>query len=261
MQVNSVSSSTSFGNSIPQKVKMIEGFASLDDKTIRTVAYTEAKKDPKVKANKILSSALWSSIPAMAGFATMAALKGAGAPRSAKVLAGLGTFASWAGTFAVFDGVGALKNTINKHSQSAKNFDNNHTVLSFAGYVAASIGALVLAGKGLKAIASKAIKTFPRVAVKMRQGLRSVAGKINNSQFITNTMTKLAKLPQPVKTGMKAVARNAHWVTALTAMTTSMAGAAKFYRTYANNYNSLKRTQAQALEILADMNKVSEDAE
>ena len=252
MQVNSVSA-TSFGNNA-QKIKLLEGFASLDDKAIKEIAYKEAYKDTGMKANRIASNAMWASVPALAGLATLTALKGAKGSRAAKVLAGLATVGSWAGTFAIMDSVGAIKGKINKHSEAARNFDSKHPFLSFVGIMGAAIGAVVLAGKGLKLGGSKllpkVIKKFPRAAVKLRRGFVNLAGKINNSKFITNTIEKASKLPKPVKSVLKYAGRNLHWAVALSAMVNSMVGNSKLNRAYAGNYVNLKNAQNEARVIL-----------
>lgn len=249
MQVNAVSnqsiaSKSSFGHRMPSRDEL-EQFAAADDKTLKHFAVQAASESVNDKKHRRISNAIWYSLPIVGGLAAVVRN-----PQVIGRIPKLKVFAKnaalWAGTFAVIDATFGAKRAIEKHSSSAREFSKEHPVLSTIGTVAASIGALILAGKG----ASKLVDKFGPDAVKILKK-HKVDKYIKENKLITSVMKQVRKLPSAIKSFAKGVIDWSPMILVFTSIAHTFSHEKAKTAEAVKNYTMLKADQGRVRELLA----------
>ncbi len=262
MQVNSVSynSVQSFGQHKPTQREYLEGFAALDDKDLRKIAYAKASNEVNDKKHRRISNAIFYSIPLAAGLAaavrTPSVLgKAANRLRGAKLVNFATTALNWAGTFAVLDLVFGGKRVLERHSESARNFAKEHPILSTIGTIGAGIGLLFAGGKGVSKLADKALS---KVRVKDLKNVIKANNKLNNSKILNSISAKLAKVPSSIKGFAKGLIEYGPVLLFVSHVTHSINHSNVRTRQTYKNYEELKDAQNQIKEVLGKADEAPE---
>ena len=248
MQVNAVSTKSmaaqSFGHRMPTRDEL-EQFASADDKTLRQFAVQAASESVNDKKHRRISNAIWYSLPIAGGLASVVRN-----PQVIGRIPKLKVFAKsaalWAGTFAVIDATFAAKRGLDKHSETAREFTKDHPVLSTVATVAASIGAMLLAGKG----ASKLVEKYGPDATKFLKK-HNVDKFIKENKLITSAMKQVRKLPSAIKSFAKGVIDWSPMILVFTSIAHTFNHEKAKGMEAAKNYTVLKAEQAQVRDILS----------
>ncbi|MBO5385669.1 hypothetical protein J6A64_05070 [bacterium] len=240
MQVNSVSSQVnskaSFGNRDYQRA-MLEEFAKADDRALRKAAAQITETQVDSKKHKRISNAIFWSIPLFAGAAAAVAVTGGRIPMLKQFAK---TAASWAASFAAIDLTFAGKRALNKNSESAREFDRKHPVLSTVLTIGASIGAMFLGGAAVNKLAGKFGPKLVAQAKKLK-----VDKFIKESKVINKLSEWAGKAPSSLKSLGKGLLDWSPLMLAFTSLAhTSSHERAKATQTV-NNYTQLKEAQSQ----------------
>ena len=249
MQINAVSnrsvaSKSSFGHRMPSRDEL-EQLAAADDMTLKKIAVQAASDSVNDKKHKLVSNALWYSLPVAGGLAAIVRNPGV-IGRIPKLKLFAESAALWAGSLAVIDATYGAKRVIDNHSPSAREFSQNHPVLSTVGTVAASIGALILAGKG----ASKLVDKYGADVTKFLKN-HKVDKYIEENKLISNTMKLVRKLPSAIKSFAKGVIDWSPMILVFTSIAHTFRKKKKKTAEAVKNYTELKGEQAQVREMLS----------
>lgn len=229
----------------------IDGAIAEDDRNLREFAYKKAMHDVKDDKHKKISRALWASIPVAAGIATAALTKGKVSVfgkefggRASKLVLGIAGALPWAFAFGTIDAVVAAKNLAVKKSETVRNADNKHPILSFAALIATGAAALTYLPKaGAKLLNKMGSKTFAKLG-KYTENIANVINKPKTPKFITNTFDKLAvKTPSAIKEGAKFALSVSPWALLATSFLHNLNHNIDARNEYNKNYVKLKDTQ------------------
>ena len=257
MQVNSISSSsvagkTSFGN----QREMLENFANADDKTLRKIAMQKTAASIDDKKHRRITNAIYYSIPVAAGLAAVvrnpakAAAKGISRARMINLGNFAGTALNWAGTFAIIDLVFGGARKLNKSSETVREFNKEHPVLSMVATVGAGIGTLFLAGKGLSKLAAKIAKK-PMTLVE-KKSVAKLNMALNDSKALNWISKNLKKVPSSIKSFAKTAIDWSPMLLVFTSIAHSFNHSKVKTAETVKNYTQLKDAQMQVREALAN---------
>ncbi len=262
MQVNSISanvnSKASFGHRDADVQRAIlEGLANADDRELRHVAAKNAAKTTNDKMHRRMDRALWYSLPLVAGVAAVVQnpSKAVGKLSSRVRLGNLATFAatalSWAGTFAIIDGVFGGARLLEKSSQKVRDFNAEHPMTATFATIGAGIGALMLGRKGLtKILAKGGDKPLSFATKKVFAKLNKA---LNGSKIINGAEKILAKAPNWAKNFTKGVISWSPMLLVGTSIAHSFNHSRVKTAETVKNYTQLKDAQEQAIGVLAAM--------
>lgn len=247
MQVNSVSnhsvnSKAAFGNRDYQRA-ILEEFANADDKTLRRTATQIADQQVDSKKHKKVSNAIWWSIPFFAAASAAVAVTGGRIPMLKQFVK---TAAVWAGSFAAVDLLHAGKRTLNKNSESAREFDNKHPVLSTVLTFGAAIGAMFAGGVAVNKLAGK----FGPKLIEKAKNLK-VDKFIKESKVINKLSEWAGKVPSSLKTLGKGALDWSPFMLAITSLFHTTNHQRTRTNQAVNNYVELKAAQSQVRTALA----------
>lgn len=267
MQVNAVSAGNvqSFGNKNEVKDKkampeMLKIIAEADDRQLRQMAIKEASLAVNDKKHRKISNGIYWSLPVIAGIAAVARnpVKGLTAAGLSSRLVNLknlaGTALSWFGTFAGLNMLFAAKNKLSEKSETVRNFDRKHSMLSTFGTVAAAIGAVILGGKGLSKLSTVLTnKITPAMSEKIAKGITKFDNKVLKNNVVLNAVSKgLSKIPSAIKNVAKGVlewgpiaAIGVYFVHSIKHTATKGAVASQFYVDLKTAQATIKTLEAQ----------------
>lgn len=227
-----------------------DAIISLNDNAVRDIAYMETASRYNHKKSKRITNALFYSAPIAAGLATAVLGKGGNTRIFSKEVSGLAARAAeglkvagvWTAALASIDMLGFAKNKLAQNSSEVRNFDREHPFLSFAGLLAAGIGAVMLVNKG-------AVKLGK---IKAPEYLQKFAGKanrfLNKNNTILNAKQRVLRWADKTPAALKDIAATAlDWApTALLfgGLFHSIGSTSRFNNEFAKNYNALKEEQA-----------------
>lgn len=250
MQINavstqSVSPKSSFGHRMPTREEL-EQFAAADDKTLKGFAVQAASEAVNDKKHRRISNAIWYALPIAGGLAAVVRNPGV-IGRIPKLKVFTKNAALWAGTFAVIDATFGAKRVLDKNSNFSREFSKEHPVLSTVATVAASIGLLILAGKG----ASKLVDKYGANVTKFLKD-HKVDKFIKENKLITSAMKQVRKLPSAIKNFAKGVIDWSPMLLIFTSIAHTFNHEKAKGMEAAKNYTILKSEQAQVRQLLAD---------
>lgn len=245
MLVNAVSAnSTTFGRKGPSK-EDFEDFAQADDRTLRAYAREAASVQVNDKKHRAASNAIWYSLPIAGGLAAVV-----GNPKVVGRIPKLKLFtkqtALWAGTFAVIDATFAAARSLNKHSSTVNEFNKEHPVLSTVATIGATVGALLLAGKGASMLTEK----YGDKVIKFLKN-NKVDKLIKENKLITNTMKTLRKAPSALKNFAKGVISWSPVILVATSIAHTFSHEKAKAVATQKNYDTLKTNQEKVRDLLA----------
>ena len=177
----------------------VDTIISLDDNTIRNIAYAKTMATVDDDKHRKISKAMFWSIPAVAGIAT-ALLNPAKSSVLGKELSGVAarltngakSGLAWGALLGVASGVNAVFDKVEKASPEAKKFSRENPVVSFIGQMAAFVGTVALAGKYLPKLANKVMNNIkPSTIDKFADKVAKNADKLNDAKF-TKFVSKYA---------------------------------------------------------------------
>lgn len=236
----------------------IDAVISLDDNSIRQIAYAKTMATVDDKKHRNISKAMFISIPVVAGIAT-ALLNPAKISVLGKEVSGvagrLGNGAvsalGWGALLGLASGVNAVVDKAEKVSPDIKKFNRENPVLSFIGQMGAFVGTVLLAGKYLPKAVNGIVKHIkPETLNKVGTKLSRAAENFNNNN-ITKTIAKSArkladnKYLEPLKGVVKA---SLNWAPSLLlwgGVLHSLNHANVREREFVKNYSELKDFQSQ----------------
>lgn len=261
MQVNSISanvnSKASFGHRDADVQRAIlEGLANADDRELRHVAAKNAAKTTNDKMHRRMDRALWYSLPLAAGVAAVVQNPAKTVGKISKArLGNLATFAatalSWAGTFAIIDGVFGGARLLEKSSQKVRDFNAEHPMTATFATIGAGIGALMLGRKGLTKILAKGGDKPLEYGTK--KFIAKMNKALNGSKIINGTEKLLAKAPNWAKNFTKGVISWSPMLLVGTSIAHSFNHSRVKTAETVKNYTQLKDAQEQARGVLAAM--------
>ncbi len=245
MLVNAVSTkATTFGHRTPSREEF-ESFAQADDKTLRAYAREAAAIQVNDKKHKAASNAIWYSLPIAGGLAAVV-----GNPKIVGRIPKLKLFtkqtALWAGTFAIIDATFAAARSLNRHSSTVHEFNKEHPVLSTIATIGATVGALLLAGKG----ASKLVEKYGDKVVKFLKN-HKVDKYIKENKLLTSVMKNIRKAPSSLKSFAKGVISWSPILLVATSIAHTFSHEKAKAITEQRNYDTLKVNQAKVRDLLA----------
>ncbi len=245
MQVNSVSNYSinqkSFGNRALEQA-VYQEFANMDDRTLRKLAtQTASEQVNDKKHNRITNAILW-SIPLAAGLAAGVAVTGGRVPML-KTFAK--TAASWMASFAGMELVFGGKRALNNNSESARNFDRKHPILSSIATFGVAIGAMMLGAKGVDKLISKYGKNVVDFAKKLK-----IDSFVKNNKLVNKSVELVKKVPSAIKSFGKGVLGWSPFILAFTSIAHSTNHSKVKAVQTANNYTQLKEAQAEVRSLL-----------
>lgn len=252
MLVNAVSTNATFGRRTPSREEF-ESFANADDKTLRAYAHEVAAMQVNDKKHKAVSNAIWYSLPIAGGLAAVV-----GNPKVIGRIPKLKLFtkqtALWAGTFAVIDATFAAARSLNKHSSTVHEFNKEHPVLSTIATIGATVGALLLAGKGANMLVDK----YGAKATKLLKDIK-VDKYIKESKILTNIMKTVRKAPSSIKNFAKGVISWSPILLVATSIAHTFSHEKAKAITEQRNYDTLKANQSKVRDLLEAEAMVDEE--
>ena len=227
----------------------IDAIISMDDNTIRQIAYMQTASKIDEKKNRKVTNALFYSAPLAIGLRN-AILSKNGDTRifsknitgvAGRMAKGLKIAAIWTAALGAIDLLGFGKRKLAENSSEVRKFDREHPFLSFATIIAAGIGAITLVNKGAGRLAK--VK-----APKFMQNLTGKAEKfINKNGVITSIKKGISNLAQKTPSSLKEFGETLlSWSpTALLfgGLFHSIASSNAESREFAKNYTALKERQ------------------
>lgn len=227
----------------------IDAIISMDDNTIRQIAYMQTASKIDEKKNRKVTNALFYSAPLAVGLSNAILSKNGNTRIFSKNITGLAgrmakglkIAAIWTAALGAIDLLGFGKRKLAENSSEVRKFDREHPFLSFATIIAAGIGAITLVNKGAGRLAK--VK-----APKFMQNLTGKAEKfINKNGVITSIKKGISNLAQKTPSSLKDFGETLlSWSpTALLfgGLFHSIASSNAESREFAKNYTALKERQ------------------
>lgn len=243
MLINAVSAKdTPFGRS-PSR-EDFEQFAAIDDRQLRQLAGRAASVQVNDKKHKVMNNMLWYSLPVASGVAAVVQNPSV-VGRIPKLKLFTKQTAIIAGMLAVIDATFAAARGINKHSETLGNFNKEHPVMSTLLTIGASVGALLLAGKG----AGKLYEKYGDKAIKFLKD-KKVDKYIKDNKLITKATEALKKAPSALKEFGKTVLSWGPWIVLGTTIAHSFGHEKARAVAEVRNYDYLKANQEKVREAL-----------
>ena len=227
----------------------IDAIISMDDNTIRQIAYMQTASKIDEKKNRKVTNALFYSAPLAIGLRN-AILSKNGDTRifsknitgvAGRMAKGLKIAAIWTAALGAIDLLGFGKRKLAENSSEVRKFDREHPFLSFATIIAAGIGAITLVNKGAGRLAK----------VKAPQFMQNLTGKaekfINKNGVITSIKKGISNFAQKTPSSLKEFGETLlFWApTAFLfgGLFHSIASSNAESREFAKNYTALKERQ------------------
>ncbi len=176
------------------------GFASLDDKDLKRLAYNKAVGDVNDKKHRKIDNALYYSLPVVAGVSSLAhdisglllpttKVRGVKLAR-AGVVAGI-----WGTAIGALSLLSAGEALLTKKVKSVRDFVNDHPVAAFVGHFAAAIGTVYATGK----FGSKLLNKFSGNIIKNIMQVNNFDKVLNNNKILNMAENLITKLPSSIK--------------------------------------------------------------
>lgn len=266
MQVSSVSNS--FNPPSFRASREEQAFSRLDDSDLRKMAYAKASNDVNDKKHRRIDKALYYSLPLAGGLVAVAGGKFSGKYARINRLGVFGAVAGvWALGLAALNAVWGVKDVAAKTSGKAKEFFDNHQLLTNIGLLAAGIGAITAVDKytpkALKAIKNFAAKRLDekskvRIVNSANEKLERFANGLNTNKYINKAVDFLKSAPAPIKATAKAVADWAPWIVIGTQLAHSFGHENVKAKETIKEYDNLKTAQQIVRDDIAD-EKIKKD--
>lgn len=277
MQISPVSNN-SFGQSMSTNRAVLEGFANLDDNSLKQMARGHASVQLNQKKHNRINNMLYWSLPVAAGIAAVAAspakavkVAEAAGESAGKVLSplmrNLGTFGKtalgWTGTLAFFEALFAGKNLLSLKSEKVRNFDREHPVISVLTSAGVAIASAILGGKALQKIAPKISKMIsPKLKTNVAKTVGNFIGKVDDKVVNSKVLGKISKGVAKVPSAIKNLVGFALQFGPLALISASIVHSTRFANAKssmaAENYAELKQAQAQVREALDKNDETAE---
>ncbi len=233
----------------------IDALISMDDQTVRKIAYLQTMEKSNPKKNRKITNTLFYAAPVAAGL--KAAVFNDGTPvklfskelsgRAGKMARGLKVGALFTGALVALDLLGFGAKKLSENSENVRKFEDKHRLLTIGGLIAAGVGTLALFSKGLSAIASKEAPKF------LQKGAVRVANFLNSNKSINKFSDSVAKFGKKVPVALKEIGGAAlDWApTALLfgGLFHSIASSNNRNREFAKNYSELRDRQAELTQV------------
>lgn len=268
MQVNSlVNSKTDFGHKRKDNISEAVAFVNMDNAQLRNLAYNISydKEDQRKTQNRLLAAFLAMPVIDIVSRGILAKkeyktpqneLIRVGNKLSTKARAVGKTAAGWTGCLALLGAYGLIKDGINSHSDSMKDFNQEHPILSFVVDLGVLMAGLAIGKKGFDKLKSK----FPETVAKLKKDTHKFFAKLDNTKISKEKMPKMAQRtadfrenhPELSKFG-RAFLENSVLVGLGVGVLGSIGVANKEQKRIEKNYKKLKKIQAQTAKQLVNV--------
>ncbi len=229
----------------------VDAIISLDDNSIKKMAYMEASMNGKHERNRKITNALFYSAPIAAGLGSAILKDEFTSPKifskemtglGARAAKGLKVGAAWTAGLAALDLMRVGLNKLEDKSYSIRKFNDEHPILEMFGKLAAGFGVLMLAGKGFNKLGQ----------IKAPEFMQRFAGRadkfLNNNKYIQSAKNGLLKLGEKTPPALKEIgAVSLDWSPAILlagGLLHSISSRADENREVSKIYNNLKQEQA-----------------
>lgn len=229
----------------------IDALITMDDNTVRKLAYLKTVEKVDDKKNRKITNALFYSAPIAAGLKAAFFNDGSATKlfsknltgRAAKAAAGLKVAALFTAGLGAIDLLGYGAKKLSDKSEAVRKFEDKHRLLSFGALLAAGLGTLSLLGRGLGAVASKKAPQF------LQKGTERVAKFLNNSKNINKFSKTISGFTSKIPTSLKEIGATAlDWSPTMLlfgGLFHSIASRNNHSREFAKNYTELRDRQAR----------------
>lgn len=226
----------------------IDELISLDDASVRRVAYLKTMSRANEKKHNKITNALILAAPVAAGLGAAVFTRGKTkifskevSGLAAKAANGLKIGGLWGASLAAVGLVGMAKNELSKASPEIRKFDTEHPFLSLGTLFAAGLGALALVSKGATKLASV---NAPKV---MQKGTEKAAKFLNNNKLLVSVKNGINKFSSKTPEALKNIGATAlSWapqVLLLGGLFHSISHGSAVSREFSKNYSELKEKQ------------------
>lgn len=254
------------------KRENIDAVINMDDQKLRQIAYLQTARNFDEKKSRRTTNALFYSAPLAAGLGAAVFKNDISSKIFNKNLTGLAgraakglkVAAMWTAALGAIDLLGFAKNKVAEHSPEVRKFDREHPFVSFAGMLAAGIGAISLVSWGAGKLGAKKAPKF------LQNGTEKVARFINTNKQISKMKQGLLNIASKTPKSLKDIG-----ATALSWAPTTLLLGGLFHsvssknaqnREFAKNYSELRErqavlTRARMRELTAENDFFKQDAE
>ncbi len=217
---------------------------------LRNLAYKKAASDTNDKGSKAVTNALYLSVPVAAGIRDAVEVKTVlsnGATilpdKATRLFAGLRGFAGFASALVIVDLVSKLNGKLAKHSETVRELEGKHPLLTTIGLIGTSIAAMTGLDKAVEFIGKRLPAKMSR---SIGSGLFKFADKMNNSKLLNKVGDVLGRInpPDVIKHAGKAALSFAPLVLLIAGVTNSIRHNSNKNAAATQNYADLKTAQA-----------------
>ncbi|MCM1340000.1 MAG: hypothetical protein NC191_10050 [Muribaculaceae bacterium] len=191
-----------------------EQFASFDDRQLGVLSRALASEKVNDKKHRRINNALWYSLPVVGGFAEAARVGAHVAPWGARIANFASGAGMWTATLLGISAISAGLRAVENHSAKVREFKKNNPGLAMLGSFGTIVAGLSLGGSALvngvpKLLRFKPISKLHQSAYETVDGLLC---RVDSKPMFKNLSSMLAKVPSPIKSATKTMAKYAPMV-------------------------------------------------